>query len=229
MRFDICTIFPNMFSAYTNESIIGRAIQEKHIELNVWDLRAYTHDKHKTTDDVPYSGGAGMLMKVEPMYNAVVDVLQGKVQTTQKGIVHSPNSQVILLSAAGKQFTQKKAHELLQHKQLIFLCGRYEGVDHRVSKYIADQELSIGKYVLTGGELPAMVVVDALTRLIPGVLKNPESLTQESFHPARTQKKEYPQYTRPATFSPTQGVQWKVPPILYSGDHKKIKSWKEGR
>ena len=212
-----------------NESIIGRALKEQLIHLNVWDVRNYTHDKHKTTDDVPYSGGAGMLMKPEPIYNTVVDVLQGSVTTTQKGVSHSPNSQVILLSATGKQFTQKKAHELLHYKQLVFICGRYEGVDHRVSKYIADQEISIGKYVLTGGELPAMVIVDAIARLVPGVLKNPESLTQESFHPARTQKKEYPQYTRPAIFSPTKDVQWKVPPVLYSGDHKKIKNWKEGK
>ena len=217
-----------MFSSYVHESIIGRAIKEQHIQFNVWDLRAYASDKHKTTDDVPYSGGAGMLMKPEPIYKAVVDVLEGDVATTQKGVSHSPDSQVILLSAAGKQFTQKKAHELLQYKQLVFICGRYEGVDHRVSKYIADQEISIGKYILTGGELPAMVITDAITRLIPGVLKNPESLAQESFHPHRVQKKEYPQYTRPATFSPKKGVEWTVPPILYSGNHKKIKDWKEG-
>ena len=229
MRFDICTIFPAMFSSYMNESIIGRAVKENHIQFNVWDLRSYARDKHKTTDHAPYSGGAGMLMKVEPMYEAVVDVLQGRVQTTQKGIVHAPDSQVILLSASGKKFTQKKARELLQYKQLVFLCGRYEGVDHRVSKYIADQELSIGNYVLTGGELPAMVAVDAITRLIPGVLKNPESLNHESFNPNRAQKKEYPQYTRPAVFSPTPGVAWKVPPILYSGNHKKIENWKQGR
>ena len=210
-----------------NESIIGRALKEKHIELNVWDLRAYTRDKHKTTDDVPYSGGAGMLMKVEPMYNAVVDVLQGEVQTTQKGIVHSPNSQVILLSAAGKQFTQKKAHELLQYKQIVFCVAVRRRRPPRKQIHCRPRTVH-WKYVLTGGELPAMVAIDAITRLIPGVLKNPESLNQESFHPARTQKKEYPQYTRPATFSPTQGIHWKVPPILYSGDHKKIKDWKEG-
>ena len=228
MQFDILTIFPESFDSYVQSSIIHRAIQDKKVQVNIHDIRSYATDKHNPVDDTPYSGGAGMLLKIEPIYRAVLGVIQGDITITQKGLQHSPTTHIALLSAKGKQYTQKIAHSFTQYQQIILICGRYEGVDERVAQYIADAEICIGKYVLTGGELPAMVVMDSVARLVEGVVGNKESLSEESFQ-GDLRKKEYPQYTRPAIFSPEKSINWQVPPVLYSGDHQKIKDWKQRR
>ena len=197
MKFDIITIFPNAFDSYFNESIVKRAQNKKLIKINIHNLRNYTTDKHKTVDDKPYGGGPGMVMMVEPIYKAV------------KKIKGKSKAKVILFSAKGKKFDQKIAQKFSKLDRLIMICGHYEGVDERVGKYIADEEISIGDYVLTGGEIPAMVVTDAVARLIPGVLGKKESLEEI--------KGSYPVYTRPEIFN-----KLKVPKVLLSGNHKKI-------
>ncbi len=213
-HFDIITIFPEAFS-YLNESIMWRAKDKGFIEINIHNLRDYSQDKRRKIDDTPYGGGAGMVMQVEPIYNAVE-----KIQSEKK------KRRIILLSVKGKIFNQKKARSLLKYDQLIFICGRYEGVDERVAKYIADEEISIGEYVLTGGELPAMIITDAVTRLIPGVIKK-ESLLEESFSFKNGGfTLEYPQYTKPEVVE-LGGKKRKVPKILLSGNHKKIEEWRE--
>lgn len=197
MIFDIITIFPNIFKSYFSESIVKRA-QEKHlIKINIHNLRNYTTDKHKTVDDKPYGGGPGMVMMVEPIYKAV------------KKIKGKSKPKVILFSAKGKKFNQKMAQKFSKLDRLVMICGHYEGVDERVAKHIVDEEISIGDYVLTGGEIPAMIVTDAVTRLIPGVLGKKESLEEI--------KGSYPVYTKPEDFN-----KWKVPKVLLSGNHKKI-------
>ena len=207
-RFNIVTIFPYIFDSYFNESIIKRAQKNKLIDINVVNLRDFTNDKHKTVDDTPFGGGAGMVMKVEPICKAV------------KSIKNDKNSRVILFSAKGKRYMQADAKRLSKYDNLIFICGRYEGVDERVAKYVADEEISIGDYVLTGGEIPAMVVVDSMTRLIPGALGNEDSPKDESH--SKKGYLEYPQYTRPEDFN-----DWKVPEVLLSGNHKEIEKWRK--
>jgi tRNA (guanine37-N1)-methyltransferase len=223
MRFYIITIFPSIFKSYFEESIIGRAQNKKAIEIKIHNLRDYTKDKHKTVDDTPYGGGPGMVMKVQPINEAVrnvLDILNAKNEKTR-------TNRTILFSAKGKKYTQADARRLAKYNNLILICGRYEGVDERVAKYIADEEISVGDYVLTGGEIPAMVLVDSITRLIPGVLGNSESLNEESFQKLQTKNYklktnlEYPQYTRPEMFN-----KWKVPKILLSGNHKEIEKWR---
>ncbi|MEX0870160.1 MAG: tRNA (guanosine(37)-N1)-methyltransferase TrmD [Candidatus Spechtbacterales bacterium] len=236
MKFDLLTIFPDIFDSYVNESIIGRARKEKKIEIKSHDIRKHAAGKHRITDDSPYGGGAGMVMKVEPIYKAVLAASDYKITTTKNGLRHAKSQRIILLSAKGEQFTQQKAEELSQYRQIILISGRYEGVDERVAEYIADEELSIGPYVLTGGELPSLVVADAVSRLTPGVLGNKESLAEESFSKTYNLKpktsadihatREYPQYTRPEIFSPKKGVEWKVPEVLLGGNHKKIEEWR---
>lgn len=224
MRFDIITIFPQMFTSYLNESILARAQKKKLISVNNHDLRKWTTDKHQTIDDKPYGGGPGMVMKVEPFYRAL-----RALKHTAYSIQHTAKqTRIILTSAKGKQFTQEDARRLSKYKQIIILCGRYEGVDERVSEHLADEELSIGPYVLTGGELPAMIVVDAISRQIKGVLGKTESL-EERRRKKKLQTTNYklqaslgfPQYTRPKNFR-----NWKVPKVLLSGDHKKIEEWR---
>jgi len=197
IKFDIITIFPDIFKSYFNESIIKRAQNKKLIKINIHNLRDYTTDKHKTVDDKPYGGGPGMVMMVEPIYKTV------------KKIKGKSKAKVILFSAKGKKFNQKMAQKFSKLDRLIMICGHYEGVDERVAKHIADEEISIGDYVLTGGEIPAMIVTDAVTRLIPGVLGKKESLEEI--------KGSYSVYTRPEDFN-----KWKVPKVLLSGNHKKI-------
>ena len=219
MRFDIITIFPDIFSSYFGESILKRAQKNGLIKINIHNLRDYTEDKHKTVDDTPYGGGAGMVLKVEPIYKAVKSIKSAKTK-----------SGVILFSAKGKKYTQKDAKRLSKYDQLIFICGRYEGVDERVIKYIADEEISIGDYVLTGGEIPAMVVADSISRLIPGVLGNKESAKIESH--SKEGYLEFPQYTKPEVFfakgeSASGGQKWKVPKVLLSGNHKEIENWRK--
>lgn len=245
MRFDILTIFPHMMDSYINESILKRAQEAGHIEIATRDIRDYTKDKHRTTDDAPYGGGAGMVMKVEPIYEAVVASSLSKPKITKEGLKHAKGTRVILLSAKGEQFTQAKAYELSKYKQLILICGRYEGVDERVADFIADEEISVGPYVLTGGELPALTIVDAVARLVPGVLGNEESLKEESFGGPPSRKasadaahsdqiedlenaREYDQYTRPEVFSPKKGVEWRVPEVLLGGNHAEIEQWRHG-
>ena len=207
-QFDVLTLFPEIVEPYMGASILGRAQKAKLIEIKAHNLRDWTTDKHKTVDDTPYGGGAGMVMKVEPFEKAVKKVKRRLKKT-----------RVIVTAASGKTFTQEDAKRLAGYDQLIFLCGSYEGIDHRVTEHIADEALSIGNYVLTGGELPAMVMIDAIARMVPGVIEEEslasESHTQEGFL-------EYPQYTRPDDYKG-----WKVPKILLSGDHKKIKEWRE--
>lgn len=215
MKFNIVTIFPKIFDSYFSESIIKRASQKGLFEIEITNLRDFTQDKHKTVDDTPYGGGAGMVLKVEPIFNCINEIKKrNKRQETR-----NKKTRIILFSAKGKRYTQKDAKRLSKYDNLILICGRYEGVDERVAEYIADEEISIGDYVLTGGEIPAMVVVDSVARLIPGVLGNSESAKNES----HSQKDilEHPQYTKPENFQ-----NWKVPKILLGGNHQKIKDWR---
>jgi len=224
MRFDIITIFPKIFDSYFGESILKRAQSKKLIEIGVHDLRQWAAGKHRSVDDSPYGGGPGMIFKVEPLFKAVATFKKLKVKSSKLKI----KRRVILFSAKGKQFVQADARRLAKYDQLILICGRYEGVDERVAKYIADEELSVGNFVLTGGEIPAMIIVDTVSRLIPEVLGKKESLEEESFLKVQSSKfkvqsyLEYPQYTRPEKF---RG--WKVPEVLLSGNHKKIEEWRE--
>lgn len=208
MRIDILTLFPEMFEGVFGESIIKRAIDKKVVEIHVHNLRDWTEDKHRTVDDRPYSGGPGMVMRVDIIDKAVEDL-------------KTKDSKVMLTSARGKKYDQKKAVKLSEEKHLIIICGHYEGVDNRVYEHITDEALSVGDYVLSGGEIPTMTIVDSIVRLIPGSLGNPESLTDES-HSTDNFETEYPQYTRPEVYKG-----WKVPKVLLSGDHKKIDEWKK--
>ncbi len=211
LNFYIITIFPKIFESYFQHSIIKRAQKNKSVVINIINLRDYATDKHKTVDDTPYGGGAGMIMKVEPIYKAVKNI-KSNLPTDSKTLIW-------LFSAKGKKYTQRKAEKLIDYDNIILICGRYEGIDERVAQYIADEEISIGDYVLTGGEIPAMVVVDSVSRLLPGVLGNPHSLKEESF--GKNIYSEYPQYTKPAQFK-----DWKVPSVLLSGHHQEIKEWR---
>ncbi len=228
LRFDILTIFPGMFSSYLDESMIKRAKARKLLDIRIHDLRAYATGKHKKVDDRPFGGGPGMLMKVEPIYRALkaLGALRSKKLKvrSQKVEVGSQKSYVILLSPRGTRFTQRVAERLVKHKHIVFLCGRYEGIDQRVSDHLIDEEISVGDYVLTGGELPAMTILDAVSRLVPGVVGKEASIVDES-HSAEGYI-EHPHYTRPEDFSPKKGTHWKVPPVLLSGDHKKIGEWR---
>lgn len=207
--FDIVTIFPQIFDSYFGESILKRAKENKMVEINVHNLRQYSTNKHHNVDDTPYGGGAGMVMQVEPIYRAVADIQKANLK-----------SRIILFSAKGKRFKQKDAHRLMQYDQLIFICGRYEGVDERVAEFVVDEEISIGDFVLTGGEIPAMVVTDAVARLLPGVLGNDQSSVEESH--SEEGYLEFPQYTKPEKF-----LQWEVPSILLSGNHGEIERWRK--
>lgn len=210
MQFSILTLFPEVFTPYIQSGIVGRAGGQQIIVTNLINIRDFTYDNHRTVDDSPYGGGAGMIMKIEPIDKALA-VLN---QTTPRLHQH-----VIVLSARGQQFTQSKAQALAQSgKDITLICGRYEGIDQRVTDYLADEELSVGPYVLSGGELGAMIIMDAVTRLLPGALGNPESLLEES-NEAIT---EYPHYTKPEDYNG-----WKVPPVLLSGNHQAIKKWRE--
>ncbi|MDP1845440.1 MAG: tRNA (guanosine(37)-N1)-methyltransferase TrmD [Candidatus Moranbacteria bacterium] len=216
MNFHIITIFPKIFDSYFSESIVKRAREKKLIDIKIHNLRDYTADKHKTVDDTPYGGGAGMVLKIEPIWRCV-QFLSSKLKAQSSKV---RKTRVILFSAKGKRYTQADAKRLAKYDNLILICGRYEGVDERVAKYLADEEISIGEYVLTGGEIPAMAIVDSITRLVPGVLGNVESPKDESF--SKKGYLEYPQYTKPAEFQ-----KWKVPEILLSGNHKEIDIWRK--
>lgn len=209
MRFDILTIFPTIFDSYLRTSLIQRAIKKKLIQIWIHNLRDFTTDKHHKVDDRPFGGGPGMVLKVEPIYQAV-RFLTKNTELRKK--------RIILFSARGKKLDTKTAKRLSKYKQLILICGRYEGVDERVGKYIADEEISIGDYILSGGELPALVLIETVSRFLPGFLGKYESLEEK--------KGSYPVYTRPAVFSPDGKKKWKVPPVLLSGNHKAIEKWR---
>jgi len=216
VQFDIITIFPKIFDSYFSESLIFRALKKKLIKINTHNLRDWTFDRHKIVDDRPFGGGLGMVMKIEPIFKAV-KALQKKKK--------KPKTKVILFTPRGKKFNQKIAYQFSKLDQLILICGRYEGVDERVAKHIADVELSIGDFDLMGGELPAAVVIETVARLIPGVLGKPKLLKERI-----TKEKgfiEYPQYTRPEVFSPKKSVKWKTPKVLLSGNHKEIEKWRK--
>lgn len=219
MRFDILTLFPEIFPGYLDASIIDRALQQKLLDVQLWNIRDYSTNKHHTVDDTPYGGGPGMVMKVEPI-DAALRALE-----TQNPKSEIRNKKVVVLSARGRQFTQAVAEEYSKLDYLTLICGRYEGIDQRVVDYLADEELSVGPYVLAGGELAALVVIEAVARLVPGVLGNPESLAEESFSQgAGVVFKEYPQYTKPEDYNG-----WKVPEVLLSGNHAEIKKWREAK
>ena len=205
-KFNIVTIFPEMFSSPFKESIIKRAVERRIVEINIYDLRNFTHDRHKVTDDYPYGGGAGMMMKPEPLAKAIEELNR------------ESKSRVILMTPQGDRLTQSRVKKMSQENRLTILCGRYEGIDERIRAHFVDDEISIGDYILTGGEIPAMVLVDAIVRLIPGVLGDEASTEEDSFSYSLL---EYPQYTRPENF---RG--FKVPDVLLSGNHEKIRRWR---
>jgi tRNA (guanine37-N1)-methyltransferase len=212
VRIDILTIFPSMFEPVLGVSIMKRAQTAGKVAIHVCDIRDYTTDKHRKVDDRPYGGGSGMVMAPQPIFSAVKDVLK-KSKSKKAG------RKIYLLSPRGRRLQQKDFQKMARLSHLVLICGHYEGVDERVAQYCADEEISIGDYVLTGGELPAMVVIDAAVRLLPGVLGNADSASFETFHEGLL---EHPQYTRPADF---QGR--KVPSVLLSGDHPRIAAWRK--
>jgi len=216
IKFDIVTIFPDIFNSYLSESLISRAQKKKLIKINIHNLRKWAKDKHKTVDDKPFGGGLGMVLKVEPIYRAVT-ALKSQIPNPKSQI---QKSKIIIFTPRGRKFNQKIAYQFSKLDRMIMICGRYEGVDERVAKHIADIELSIGDYDLMGGELPAMIVIETVSRLIPGVLGKKELLKE------RITKEngfiEYAQYTRPEIFN-----KWKAPKVLLSGDHKKIEAWRK--
>ena len=210
MQIDIFSLLPGVFGPYLQASIIQRAIENQLLEVQVHDIRAWTTDKHHITDDAPYGGGGGMVMKPQPIFAAVEGVLGSP-----------PDCPVILMTPQGRVFTQQVAFELAQHAHIALLCGRYEGIDERVRQHLVTDEISIGDYVLTGGELPALILIDALTRLIPGALGDPDGAMDDSHASGLL---EYPHYTRPPEF---RG--WGVPEVLLSGNHAEIARWRRAQ
>lgn len=210
MRFDILTIFPEIFESYFKEGVIRRACKKEVIEIHVHDIRKYSKDKHGKVDNIPYGGGPGMVMTPQPIYDAVK-----AVRKLNKG-------PLVLMAPQGEILTQIKAEKLAKLKGMILLCGRYEGIDERIRNLLVDITISVGKYILTGGELPAMTVVDVVSRLIPGVLGDDHSVEEESFSRKLKRKKEYPHYTRPVKF---KGLS--VPEVLRSGNHAEIEKWRK--
>lgn len=216
MRIDIITLFPKMFEGPFSESIIKRAQEKGILEINIHNLRTWTHDKRKTVDDKPFGGGVGMVIKVGPVYRAIKEL-------------RTNDSVIVLMTPQGKKLEQRMCNKFSTQGHLIIICGHYEGFDERIREHLIDKEISIGDYVLTGGELPAMVLVDSIARLIPGVLGKKESFATESFQTAKTTGGllEYPQYTQPAEFTTEEGETWAVPEALTSGHHEKIKQWRQ--
>ena len=213
-KFDIITIFPHSLDSYFNASILKRAQDKKLINIQTHDLRKWTSDKHQTVDDKPYGGGAGMVMKAEPILRAL-----GAMKSK------TPKVRVVMLAANGKQFTQKDAVRLSKYERIIFIAGRYEGIDARVEKFV-NEKISIGPYVVTGGELPAAIIVDAVSRMIPGVVGKSESIQNESH--SKVMKLEHAHYTRPEALI-WKGKKYKVPKVLIEGNHKKIAEWRKNK
>ncbi len=220
-RYDILTIFPEAVTPYAEASILGRAQKKKLIKITAHNLRDFSKDKHHKVDDTPYGGGAGMVMTVQPFDNAIRRLREKKKEKKGK-------TRIVITSASGKRFTHADSKRLAKYDQVIFLCGRYEGVDHRVEETLADEALSIGDYVLTGGELPALVMIDAIARQIPGVLGNVSTLNEESH--MEEGLLEYPQYTKPEVYTlknkGKKARKLEVPKVLLSGNHAAIEKWR---
>ncbi len=214
MRLDIITLFPEMFAPVFSQSILGRAISEGKLQIIVHNLRDYTHDKHRSVDDTPYGGGPGMVLKPEPLYEAV-----NSIKALPLGFLHQAKRLTVFMTPQGEPFNQSLASSLITWDQLILVCGHYEGFDERARTLLADLEISLGDFILTGGEIPAMAVMDAVCRLLPGVLGDEYSACEDSFSENLL---EYPQYTRPRVF---QGLE--VPEVLLSGNHKEIALWRK--
>ncbi len=212
MRFDILTLFPSLVLPYFDDSILKRAVESGAITVHVHNIRDYSKERHKKVDDTPYGGGAGMVMSCQPLFDAI------------KAVKELNSGPVIYLSPVGKRFTQEKAEDLAELDGIILLCGRYEGIDQRVIDELVDTEISVGDFVLTGGELPALCIVDAVSRLLPGVLGDDESAQEESFSVATGRMLEYPHYTKPAEY---EGL--KVPDVLMSGNHGEIARWRNSK
>jgi len=210
LEINILTIFPDMFKGPFEESILKRAQEKGLIKINIFNLRDFTYDKHKTVDDYSYGGGPGMVLKPQPIWEAVEEI--------RKGNKHKKQLKIIITSAQGKIFNQQIAKELAKEKRLLFICGRYEGIDERIPRLLKAEEISVGNYVVSGGELPAMLMIDVIARMIPGVLGKKDSLINDSFYQGYL---DYPHYTRPEEF---MGL--KVPKVLLSGDHQKIEKWR---
>jgi len=222
MKFDIITIFPNIFSGFLSESLLSKAIKKKIITIKTHYLRDWTEDRHQTVDGKPYGGGPGLVFKIEPIYKAVKSIQ--KKAASAKASASRGKSKVILFSPRGKKFTNELAKKWSKLDQLILICGRYEGVDERVAEYIADEVVSMGDYVLNGGEVAAMAVIEAVSRQLPNFMHDADSAVKD----------DHASYTKPEIFYPEQrrgvepkkGVSWKVPKVLLSGDHKKIEEWR---
>jgi tRNA (guanine37-N1)-methyltransferase len=239
MRFDLITIFPEFFAGPFDHGILRRARETGLVEVNVQDLRVFTKDRHRTVDDRPFGGGEGMVLKPEPLFEAVESLLGQSVGDVRQQTARDPKTAIVLMSAAGRVFDQETARRYAQLERIIFICGRYEGVDERVAEHLATEEISIGNFVLSGGELPAMLVIDAVARLIPGALGNEASSQNESFSESpssgadalgRMKLKspttnhvllDFPHYTRPAEY---RG--WGVPEVLIGGNHAEVAKWR---
>jgi tRNA (guanine37-N1)-methyltransferase len=237
MRFDLVTIFPEFFTGPLDHGIVRRARETGLVEVNVQDLRVFTKDRHRTVDDRPFGGGEGMVLKPEPLFEAVESLLGHGVGDAENKTARDSNTAIVLLSAAGRLFHQETARRYAGFQRIIFICGRYEGVDERVAEHLATEEISIGDFVLSGGELPAMLILDAVTRLLPGALGNEASSQNESFaaledglspdfsRPSQAANRhlllDFPHYTRPAEY---RG--WKVPDVLIGGNHAEVAKWR---
>jgi tRNA (guanine37-N1)-methyltransferase len=246
MRFDLITIFPEFFAGPLDHGILRRARETNLVEVQIQDLRAFTKDRHRSVDDRPFGGGEGMVLKPEPLFEAAEALLGRSLGSAEQPTVHDPKTAIVLMSAAGALFRQETARRYAQLDRVVLLCGRYEGVDERVAEHLATEEISVGDYVLSGGELPAMLVIDAVTRLIPGALGNEASSQNESFsenpvahdlssavvarhaaplladsQPTGHLLLDFPNYTRPADF---RG--WKVPDVLIGGNHAEVANWR---
>ena len=214
MKFDIITIFPNIFSGFLSESLLFKAQKKKLITIKTHYLRDWTEDKHQTVDGKPYGGGPGLVFRIEPLFKAIQSLsLKFKVKSSKL----RKKEKIILFSPRGKKFTNELAKKWAKLDQLIFICGRYEGVDERLATHIADEVVSIGDYVLNGGEVAAMVVIEAVARQLPGFMHDADSAVKD----------DHAQYTKPEIFEPKKGIKWRVPKVLLSGDHKKIDEWRE--
>jgi len=236
MRFDLITIFPEFFAGPFDHRILRRARETGLVEVNVQDLRAFTKDRHRSVDDRPFGGGEGMVLKPEPLFEAVESLLGHGVGDAARKSTRDPKTAIVLLSAGGKLFDQETARRYAQLERIIFICGRYEGVDERVAEHLSTEEISIGDFVLSGGELPAMLVIDTVARLIPGALGNEASSQNESFsatddlrgrprHRSRDTSQailDFPHYTRPAEY---RG--WSVPEVLMAGNHAEVAKWRK--
>jgi len=231
MRFDLITIFPEFFAGPLGHGIVRRACEAGITQIHIQDLREFTKDRHRTVDDRPFGGGEGMVLKPEPVFEAVEKLIDQSVGDAEKKVPPPVGTAIVLMSAAGRLFTQETARRFAKLERVILICGRYEGVDERVAEHLATEEISVGDYVLSGGELPAAIVVDAVTRLLPGAVGNEASTLNESFQDyegassappaARGVLLDFPHYTRPAEY---RG--WKVPDVLIGGHHAEVAKWR---